>query len=82
MNRNELLESNPKLAKSYGKHLPKYGPKLDCNFCKGTGVKHIPKLNKDSFCICTFVHHDCSNEIGKSLGEHARRMLNDNPFAK
>ena len=82
MNKDELLEANPGLTKLYAKHPPKYGPNPNCDFCRGTGVKHIVKLNKDRFCICTFVNHDCSNDVGKMLGKHAKKMLNENPFAK
>lgn len=82
MNKNELLEANPELTKLYSKHPPKYGPNPNCEFCKGTGVKHIKKLKKYRFCICTIVNHDCSSEVGKMLGKHAKKMLKENPFTK
>jgi len=71
----ELLKSNPTLAKKYGKHPPKYGPKKDCKHCGGSGVKI--SLKNERFCICTYLSHDCSDKIGTALGIRARKMLKE-----
>ena len=54
----------------------KHRPKHDCSFCKGNGIrsKEIKGSIREIACVCLFVSHDISEEVGKSLGETARRM--------
>lgn len=53
----------------------KYEPNINCKFCHGTGERKT-KLGL-SFCICTFVSHDFSNEAGDMLGDFAKRQLKE-----
>ena len=50
-------------------------PKADCRFCKGTGEKLVKRLNCLTFCICLFVDHEASDDIGQSLADFAKRQL-------
>ena len=54
----------------------KYEPKPDCLFCKGTGERPIKsRPTEKTFCICLYVDHSASDEIGQMLGKHATDML-------
>lgn len=56
----------------------KHEPKTDCWHCKGSGERPIKsRPHQLTFCICLYVDHSASNEIGASLGQHASRMLKE-----
>ncbi len=51
-------------------------PKADCKFCQGVGERPIKsRPNEKTFCICLFVDHVASDEIGASLSEFAKQKL-------
>lgn len=54
----------------------KYEPKLDCRHCGGAGER-VVSGGKTMFCICLFVEHNASDEIGSMLGEAARETLRE-----
>ena len=47
-------------------------PKKDCYKCKGTG--EILVKEHLYACICLFVDHEFSNEIGKHIGAKAKQL--------
>lgn len=51
-----------------------YEPKSDCVFCNGTGKKFVEKHNQSYPCICLFVDHNYSEEVGKVLSETAKKI--------
>jgi len=59
----------------------KYPPKEGCKRCKGTGfIKLKPELQQklgktEVTCICLFVDHEYSDELGNMLGEFATQEL-------
>lgn len=68
----------------------KYEPNPHCKFCKGTGEKPLKRTRKNiitgeeqpeprthTFCICLFVEHDASDEIGDMLGHFASQKLRE-----
>ena len=61
--------------------LPKYEAFDECEHCKGTGIleKFIPVQKKTLtvICICRYVSHDVSNQLGGVIGQTARRMRTD-----
>lgn len=53
-------------------------PNPNCKFCKGSGEKPIKSRPGDlTFCICLFVDHSASDEIGTSLGQFATKQLEE-----
>ena len=53
----------------------KYDPNPACKHCRGTGERHVKKLNRDTFCICLFVAPEASDEMGDMLGSVAKQQL-------
>ena len=60
-----------------------HDPNPECAFCHGTGERDIKsRPGEKTFCICLFVDHSVSDEIGQSLGQFATKQLdrlNDKP---
>ena len=54
----------------------KYEPKPDCRHCGGAGEREL-KDGSMMFCLCLFVEHSASDEIGSMLGQTAREMLRE-----
>lgn len=53
-------------------------PKPDCRHCQGIGERPIRSGRRKGDmvpCICLFVDHKASDEIGTSLGQFAKRQL-------
>ena len=53
-------------------------PNPACKFCTGSGERPIKRgrwAGEMTPCICLFVDHDASDEIGTLLGNHAKAML-------
>ena len=74
------------LTQKYGLRGAKYEPNPDCKFCKGTGEKPLKRKRHNiltgeelpdthTFCICLYVDHSASNEIGGMLGSFAKKQL-------
>lgn len=52
----------------------KHEPKADCRFCRGTGEKIVWRTGKLTFCICLFVDHDASDDVGEMLATTAKNI--------
>ena len=53
-----------------------YEPKPGCRHCKGVGERGIKSRHHEkAFCICLYVSHEASDEIGASLGQFASKEL-------
>lgn len=64
------------LKSKYNLTNAKYEPKSDCQFCKGAGERAV-KSQPSRYvpCICIFVDHEVSDEVGTSLGRLATKEL-------
>ena len=49
-----------------------YEPNPDCKHCKGSGERM--SRAGETFCICLFVDHDASDEIGTLLSDFAKKQ--------
>lgn len=74
------------LKKKYNIDRATREPNPSCKFCKGTGEKPLVKRRKNvrtgrptdethTFCICLFIDHSASDDIGDSLSEFATQQL-------
>lgn len=52
-----------------------HDPKSDCKFCGGTGERFIKKSDITTCCICIFVDHGWSEQLGTQIGEFARKQV-------
>lgn len=52
-----------------------YDPNPACKFCNGSGEKIVKRTGKLTFCICLFVDHSASDDIGTLLGKFATDQL-------
>jgi len=53
-----------------------YEPNPNCKHCKGAGERPIKsRPHEMTFCICLFVDHAASDEIGSMLGQLASKEL-------
>lgn len=60
----------------------RYPTKEHCRFCDGKGERYIKKISLVTGkpigirpCICTYVDHDYSDDIGMELSKFAKREL-------
>jgi hypothetical protein len=49
-------------------------PNPDCKFCNGTGEKWVEKHNQGYPCVCLFIDHQYSDELGTMLSETAKKI--------
>lgn len=61
----------------YEKETKTHDPKPDCVFCHGTGEKWVKKHNQGYPCICIFVDHEYSEELGTMIGQTAKTILKE-----
>lgn len=52
----------------------KYSPDPNCRWCKGTGKKWVRANNQYAPCICQFFERDQYEEMGKVIGEAAKKI--------
>ncbi|MAT51542.1 MAG: hypothetical protein CMK32_10205 [Porticoccaceae bacterium] len=55
----------------------KYEPYQKCKHCQGNGERWIKKLQRWHFCICLFVNHEASDEIGDMMRQFAKKKLKE-----
>lgn len=68
------------LKQKYGLEGGKYEPNPACKFCHGAGEKKIKSGRRKgelTFCVCLFVDHSASDEIGTMLSDFAKRKLDE-----
>ena len=54
----------------------KFEPNPSCKFCHGNGEKPTTVTRSGlTFCICLFVDHEVSDDIGTQLGNIAKKEL-------
>lgn len=61
------------MRRKYGFSGGKYEPNPGCAFCSGTGERKR-KNGKMDFCVCLFVNHAFSDDVGRGLASVAAEI--------